>query len=278
MKRISIIMMALALVMGMSQCKKNEQTANSNNNGVEPIFTVNISNNCSKLFFGNEMHNEIPVMWNAEDIVYVAVDGTCIGFLRANGASATLETGESQAQFNGYPGEFNLDALQVGDIMEFFTLGAAVQPCGNGWGLTQVTFSYADQSVQPAVLTHGIADIPYDGDPETNFNVDSIANMNVLVKFSLNVGTDEQITIKGVKNTSVVKFDGAVSNNHNNVGDVITFRNHVGNNKVRYAVLPSNQGAVTGEIEAAGFTGTFTIPNGAAANGLIKGTINLTAN
>ena len=270
-------MMALALVMGMSQCKKNEQAANSNNNGVEPIFTVNISN-ASKLFFGNEIDNEIPVMWNAEDIVYVAVDGTCIGFLRGNGASVNLQTGASQAQFNGYAEEFNIDALQEGDIMEFFTLGAAIQPCGNGWGLTQLTFSYADQSVQPAVLSHGICDQGYNPDPETNYNIYDFANMNVLVKFSLNVATDKQITIKGVKNTSIVKFDGEVSNSGNSTGDIITFRNHIGNNKVRYAVIPSNQGAMTGDIEADGFTGTFTIPNSAATNGLIKGTINLTAN
>ena len=271
-------MMALALVMGMSQCKKNEQTANSNNNGVEPIITVNITNG-SKLFFGNENSNhEIPVMWNAEDIVYVAVDGTCIGFLRANGASVNLGTGASEAQFNGYPEEFNIDALHEGDIMEFFTLGASLQPCGNGWGLTQLTFSYADQSVQPAVLSHGIADKGFNPDPETNYNIREFANMNVLVKFALNVGTDEQITIKGVKNTSIVKFNGEVSNSHNSTGDISTFRNHIDNNKVRYAVIPSNQGAMTGEIEAAGFTGTFTIPTGAATNGLIKGTMNLTAN
>lgn len=265
-------MMALVLIMGMSQCKKNEQNAN-NNNGVKPIITV-YCDNSSKIHFGHEIDGQVPVMWNASDIVYVGVNGKCIGYLNSEGASVNYETGLSQAQFNGYPGTFDIDALHVGDVMEFFTLGGVEQPLA--FGDEQLVFNYNDQSHNPAVISHGYADKGYTGEIEgTAYNIIEFYNSNILVKFSVNKYTTKQITICGVKDQSIVNFNGEIGTS-DHTGDIITYTNEVGNNNIRYAVIPRNQGAMTGQVKVDGaVAGTFVIPNSSYPNGLIKGTITL---
>lgn len=292
MKKISIIMMALALVMGMSQCKKNEQTASSNN-GEEPIFKVTLTtNNNSKLYFGDEFGDGlIPVFFNPgvtqdpQDKIYVAVGGKCIGYLVIQATSLENYGGEGNQHVTdmyGYEGTFNADALQNGDMMELFLLGGSEQTVTVG-DVDYVTFSYADQQAQPAVIAHGFITEPYDGPRAGNFEhymCERLENMNALVKFNVvGANTDVPITICGVKNQSVVSFDGGIVNS-DEVGNIVTFRGldgQNGDNNTRYAVVPSNQHAVSGEIIADGFTGTYEIPGAGGVNSIRKGTITLTA-
>ena len=291
MKKISIIMMALALVMGMGQCKKAEQPANGNINGEKPIITVKF-NNSSKLYFGPQTQGVIPVMWYPDDIVYVAVNGQCIGYLKATSTAAypphhpDHEYGYSTGLFSGYPSTFNIAALGEGDKMHFFTLGGVRQTPLNGdfhegWGATQFTFSYADQSVQPAVLSHGVAVEGYDpNNPDANYHCDVFSNMNALVKFTVKSGaTNKQITLKNVKNQATIKFTGEVVDS-NETGDIITYINEFWNepsSATRYACIPTNQGSMEGIVSTPGKpnAGTFKIKASASVNGVIPGEITL---
>ena len=272
MKKISIIMMALALVMGMSQCKKNEQEAS--NNGDNTAITLRISSN-SKLHFGEETAmGRIPVLWHSQDIVYMGVNGKCIGYLYCTGSA------QDEGCFSGNANTIDVNDIPVGEYMDFFTLGAQVQTIETGT-IDQVTFSYADQSVDPAVVSFGTSRERWTGIKVDVYHCDNFRNYNALVKFTLNRPTADEITIQGVKNQMVIKFDGTFEN-VDAEGDIITFQDlwemlpGTATN-VRYAVVPNNQGIVTnGTVLVNGNpAGTFTIPEKADRDKLIKGTITL---
>ena len=273
MKKISIIMMALALVMGMSQCKKNEQEAN---NGDNITITLRISNN-SKLHFDAETElGRIPVLWNAEDIVYMGVNGKCIGYLYSTGSAG------DRSVFSGNANTIDVNDIPVGAYMDIFTLGAQVQDNIELGTVDQLTFSYADQSEDPAVVSFGTVEEPWTGIQGAAYHCyNGFLNYNALVKFTLNRATADEITIQGVKNQMIVKFDGTFEN-VDTEGDIITFNDLDGllpgtATNVRYAVVPCNQGIVTdGTVLVNGNpAGTFTIPEKADRDKLIKGTITL---
>lgn len=275
-------MMALALVMGMSQCKKNEQTANSNN-GEKPIITVSVPNGSadgSKLYFSNEISGKVPVFWQTNDVVYVSVGGKCIGYLIVEGESPNYPaTGNSFANLAGYVETFHPELLQENDVMELYVLGGITQTIIEG-DVDHVTVSYANQNDQPTVIARGVVDEPYSVNT-THYMCEKFTNMNALVKFTVEgANTDAPITICGVKNQSEFYFDGRIVNSDEE-GNIATFRGinqwQNGHNNIRYAVVPSNQRATSGDIIATGYTGTYEIYEGAAGtNAVMRGKITLT--
>ena len=166
--------------------------------------------------------------------------------------------------------------------MELYVLGGVEQniiPVTNG--TDYATISYANQSAKPTVISHGVVDKVYNpNDPEEHYHCDTLVNMNALVKFSVEgANTDVPITICGVKTQSVVSFDGTIVNSDEE-GNIVTFRGvntYGGQNNTRYAVVPSNQRATSGNIIATGFTGTYEIYEGAyGTNSVMRGKITLT--
>ena len=256
MKKISIIMMALVLVMGMSQCKKNEGQTNINND--DWTFKVLIGNgsNNAKLFFGDpEFDGSIPVEWNAHDIVYLGMENHVIGYLYGAGSAGEY------CEFSG-----NANTINV----QFFNLGAQLQPNIQAGNPDQLVFSYENQVEDPAVVSFGTSDVVYSG-VNGHYECWQFHTCNALVKFALNTSSDEALTITGVKNQMLFKFDGTYENDDTE-GNITTF----GTGNVRYATVPVNQPATTGDVYVgANKVGTFRIPSKAELGKCVKGTITL---
>ena len=83
MKKISVILMAFAMLLGMTQCKKNIETVTDSQSGV--FIKVNITNNT------NTRHDIITtgdpwptgdlgkVVWENGDFLFVMSDGLPVG-------------------------------------------------------------------------------------------------------------------------------------------------------------------------------------------------------
>ena len=94
MKKLSTIIMALALVLGMSQCKKQETPTTGNTTPSNPgvHITVNVGDKDGKDGKDNngEKHNVAPAYgmfaFTEGDVLYVGHDGQYVGSLTFNGA------------------------------------------------------------------------------------------------------------------------------------------------------------------------------------------------
>ena len=129
MKRLSTIIMALALVLGMSQCKKQETPTNGNG-GEKVHITLNVSNGESLDVNVNDnggRHAVAPnlgvIQFRNGDVLYVGHDGKYIGQLTyTNGAfGGELEppTGEDFLHFYFLGGKAPETEIEAGTTASF---------------------------------------------------------------------------------------------------------------------------------------------------------------
>ena len=83
MKKLGIITLAMALLLGMSQCKK-EKTDTPANEGVKVPITLNVNGNGSRVAVNTE--NGVVTFENG-DLLYVASNGVFVGTLSYDGTN-----------------------------------------------------------------------------------------------------------------------------------------------------------------------------------------------
>ena len=199
MKRLSTIIMALALVLGMSQCKKQETPTTGNTTPTNPgvHITVNVGDQDGKDGKDNngERHNIAPdyglFAFTQGDVLYVGHNGKYVGMLTFNGAC-----------FDGtiYP-----DATAT-DKLHFYFLGnAAVTGTPTEGQTTSLSISIADQSANLPVLSYGPSKQTYSA-TNTSYSA-TLKNKCALVKLSLSNPTTETVTLSGVPTVATVNFD-----------------------------------------------------------------------
>ncbi|MCR5038640.1 MAG: hypothetical protein K6A94_04820 [Bacteroidales bacterium] len=199
MKKFSTIIMALALVLGMSQCKKQETPTTGNTTPTNPgvHITVNVGDKDGKDNNG-EKHNIAPAYglfsFSSGDQLYVGHNGEYVGMLTFNGAC-----------FDGtiYP-----DAT-VADNLHFYFLGnAAVTGTLTEGETTSLSISIADQSGNLPVLSYGASKQTYSAE-NTSYSA-TLKNKCALVRFDLqNQGLVEDgyvVTLSGVPTLATVNF------------------------------------------------------------------------
>ena len=226
MKKFSVILMAIALVMGLTQCKKENQNGNGGPvlQGEEVTITLLLSNGSSaKSDVLPDDDNDIaPVKFTAGDVIWVAYDGKNVGSITYSPSSALDQNGNALGVFTG-----DINIAQNGDKPLYFYFLGNKQPeftldnQGAGIGYT---VDLSDQSSGLPVISYGISEQTY---PSSNnkytVKYNWLKNQCALVKFEMeniynnddNViddndyaiyTTTKPITIYGMKNQVTINL------------------------------------------------------------------------
>ena len=196
MKKMTCFVMALAMALGFTQCKKEQANANSNEgegNKVAITLKVNGGNNN-----GSRVEVYPPHVWfESGDVILVASEGRYVG---------QLEYGEG-----GFSGE--ITNPRQGEPLYFYFLGnkAVIDPASyyeyEGVGAYyRYTVDISDQTDGLPVISYGKSEEYY---PSLgNSYTATLNNMCALVRFDSNVPFDDAITItiNNMMNKVVVDF------------------------------------------------------------------------
>lgn len=227
MKRLSTIIMALALVLGMSQCKKQETPTTGNTTPIYPgvDITVKVGDNEGKAENG-EKYNIAPAYglfaFTNGDVLYVGHNGQYVGSLTFN---------------NGFfSGTINPNPNVTDQPLHFYFVGnAAVTGTLEANETTSLSISIANQSTNLPVLSYGASTKPFTGEGTTYST--TLRNQCALVRFDLATQGDYTVTLSGVPTQATVDFaNNAITPNTSTTGN-ITLYGESGNTAYRWAIL-----------------------------------------
>ena len=243
MKRLSTIIMALALVLGMSQCKK-EETPTNGNGGEKVHITLNVNNGESIAVNVDNggRHAVAPnlgvIQFENNDVLYVGYNGHYIGQLTYNNGA--------------FSGELNGPTDTVQDHLHFYFLGGKEPATAPTAGTTtSFTINIADQSQNLPVLCYGASTQTYGS--ATNYSA-VLEYKCALVKFNLSNPTEYECTLLKMPTTATISFATTSENftpiaKTNTTGTINLYREE-GNTGVRWAILlPSTNLSADGNVE-----------------------------
>ena len=251
MKKIGTFIMALALVLGLSQCKKQETTATPDADGDIVYISVKANEGDRDAVYPNTG----AVVYGNGDKIYVGDGSKCLGFL-------TYNTGA----FGG-----GITKPATGQYLYFYFIGGEYEiPWQQAPGLTSWDFNLSGQLYSLPVVSFGKSTTPY-----SNNNVTyscTLRNQCALVHFDY-TGTRPVIAVGNVP--TVVTFDftdpinGIKPKEGSDNGSITLYRENIAS---RWAImLPgTNLGEAVvenGEIRCNYVDG---LPTSLVANGLYK--------
>lgn len=186
MKKLSAIIIAMALVLGLSQCKKQDTPTNNNTEDGMVYITVNVDDDGTK-------HDVYPgtgaYVFANGDILYVGNNGHFVGTLEyQNGA------------FSG-----GITSPSTTDYLHFYFTGGktpATNPTAGS--TTSFTVDISDQSSKLPVLSYGHSTQKYTDANATYTTI--LKNQCGLVKFVPISETSKTIIVGGVKTTANINF------------------------------------------------------------------------
>ena len=186
MKKFSTIIMAIALVLGLSQCKKQETPTGTSTEDGMVYITVNVENG------GGRHHIEPSVgayIFTNGDVLYVGDGDHYIGSLSySNGA------------FTG-----GIEAPLLGSYLHFYFLGGkGPNPNDINGNPQNFTIDIADQSNNLPLLAYGCSPQPYTG-PDGPYST-TLRNKCALVKFDLVMTTNDAVTVSGMLTEATIDF------------------------------------------------------------------------
>ena len=235
MKKMTCFVMALALVLGLAQCKKEQPTPQGEGNVV--MITLDLDGGESKDTRA-EVHPPHVNFENGDQIL-VASGGTYVGAL----------TRENNV-FSG-----NITDPEEGQPLYFYFLGNKQGELENG--ATNCTVNISDQSNYPhlPVISMGKSTVDYSTDV-TSYS-SRLYNKASLMKFNVNTGSDEAICITGMNNMVMIDFSdpsdsGFTYDMNQEDGGLIKMPAKDGNNVTWAIVLP--QEAMPAGAEGTAYT------------------------
>ena len=216
MKKISMILMAFALAMMMSQCKKNEGQTTSNDEVVTITLDVK-QNNGSKVVVNP---NTGTVDFETGDKIYVGSGSKYVGFLTHNGTN-----------FSG-----NITNPTENQPLQFYFLGN-VTP--------QETLSAGTTEECSVIISDQTEHLPVISCAASNENYVSgitaysahLLNKCALVKFSVTTPSNAAICITGMKNKVTVDFTQNTMTTSMDGDGVIMLPAGSGENVEKWAIL-----------------------------------------
>ena len=246
MKKTMCFLMALALVLGLTQCKKEKPQTQ----GVR--ITLDVDGGNSKVDVNPTGGGTYAtVTFQNGDIIYVGNNGSYCGYLQHNGTHFT--------------GSINDASLSEGDYLHFYFMG------NKGTTSQPSSVNITDQTSEYPVISYAHSTVKYTSGI-THYSA-KLQNYCAIVKFTT-TDIDADITITGMKNTVTVDF---AANNAatSTTGNPYSFSKdgdgnitlHRQSNTARWAILLPQDEVTTATATATGYAseGTFTVP-GITAN------------
>lgn len=160
MKRISTIIVTIALIFGLSQCKKNVETINTVADGIQ--MTLVADNGAKTSFDGSG-----AISWGTNEKVYVVVDGYCRGHLTNGSGGGNTFTG-------------TISGVSAGDhTFHYYYVGTEKEIADNA---TSFEMDFVDQdgtldNLGKFHVGYGSQELSYDG----SSSISGIALMRSLV-------------------------------------------------------------------------------------------------
>ena len=183
-KATNIILLAFALVMGMTQCKKNNETNITENEGEKVFVTLNVNQGSGSRLDVNPPH----IVFQNGDKIYVASGGVYVGFLEYNG---TNFSGSISDATEGLPLYFYL--LGNVDLTETLTAGSA----------TSCSVNISDQTTSKPVIAYAPSNENFG---TTNTFTSTLRNKCALVKFNVTTASSAATCVTGFNNKVMVDF------------------------------------------------------------------------
>lgn len=183
MKKLGIIAMAFAMLLGMSQCKK-ENTSASNDEAVKVPITLNVSgNSCSRVAVAPETG---VVTFENGDVIHVVSDGVYVGTMTYNG---TVFSGE-------------ITEPTEGQKLQFYFLGNKT-PEFNADN-TECSVVISDQTEYLPVISYAPSRENYQIG-KADYNA-TLLNKCALVKFDVTTASEAATCIVGMNNKVTVNL------------------------------------------------------------------------
>ena len=226
MKKLSTIIMALALVLGMSQCKKQETPTSTGNNTEGTVhITVKVDGKDGKDENGDK-HAIAPehglFAFTNNDIIYVGLGGKYVGQL-------TFTNGFFEGDITDPDGTVTDQPLHF-----YFVGNAAVTGTPEANETTSLSISIADQHENLPVLSYGASNELYTGLNKTYST--TLKNKCALVRFNLLTETPDAITLSNVPNAATIDFINNAITPTNTTGSITLFGEE-GVSTHRWAIL-----------------------------------------
>jgi len=263
MKKFSAIIIAMALVLGLGQCKKQETptTPNDNNDG-KVYITVNVDDNGGR-------HTVYPnhglCGFDNGDVLYVGDGHQYVGSLSYN------------SNTRAFSGSINSPAAT--DYLHFYFLGGK-GPQSPSVGTQTFTVDIADQSGNLPVLAYGRSAQTFgSGGPYST----TLRNKCALVKFELLAGTTQAVTVADMLTEATINF-GDTENAIVPTTTTGTITLYSESEKAKWAILLPQENDIEGFTVNIGtnpfsVTGSYTISNNGYINSgiVIDNCVNLGA-
>ena len=237
MKKISMILMAFALAITMSQCKKNEGQPTSNDEVVTITLDVK-QNNGSKVVVNP---NTGTVDFETGDKIYVGSGGKYVGFLTHNGTN-----------FSG-----NITNPTENQPLQFYFLGNVTPQETLSAGTTEeCSVIISDQTEHLPVISCAASNENYVSGV-TAYSA-HLLNKCALVKFNVTTLSNSVICITGMKNKVIVDFASNTLTSTQDGEGVVMLPSGGGESVEKWAILlPQEESEEGGEGSVITFDGKF---------------------
>ena len=187
MKKLGFILMACALIMGASQCKKNNESNKPENNSESVFITLNVGGSTRANVVPEE--DIAPVYYAEGDMIHVVSNGHYIGTLTYNG---TNFSGDITNPTDGQP-------------LHFYFLGNVTPTESMVIGETSsCSVIISDQTTSHPVISYAPSNQYYSA-ATTNYTA-TLLNKCALVKFNVTTASDAATCILGMNNKVTVDF------------------------------------------------------------------------
>ena len=246
MRRMIYFVMALTLVLGLAQCKK-EQTIEPENEVKTVDITLKVGRNSGSKHDINTTTGAVD--FKNGDVIYVGNGSTYIGTLTYSG---TIFSGSINQPADGT------------EIYFFFVGGLTTTPADLS-GQSSFTVDISNQSTKMPVLSCN--HVTYSSSTTSYSCV--LQNQCALVKFTTASGTDDPVHVGGLYTEAQIDF-ASKTITHTDTKGFVNLYPDADDNKAKWAVLLPQTGFEDAEAAIAHVGYTTTIPT-IAADGFITG-------